>query len=136
MFPRARIVGLRVENVEPGVGAEIDRRRLEGVSVIGNAGSERFNGVEYEGDFLVRPESRIEFGYSYHDARFRDFVQAFDGVPTQLAGHRIEMSPLHLMGAGFIYAPPQGLTANVTVNYVGERYLNKRNTARAAAYNT
>jgi len=107
-----------------------------GLPELQNAGSEQFNGVEYEGDFLVRPDSRIEFGYSYHDARFRDFVQAFDGVPTQLAGHRIEMSPLHLLGAGFIYAPPQGLNANVTVNHVGERYLNKRNTARAAAYNT
>ena len=46
------------------------------------------------------------------------------------------MSPFHLLGAGFIYAPPQGLNANVMVNYVGERYLNKRNTARADAYNT
>ena len=107
-----------------------------GLPLLQNAGSERFNGVEYEGDFLVRPDSRIEFGYSYHDARFRDYVQAFDGVPTQLAGHRLEMSPFHLLGAGFIYAPPQGLNANVMVNYVGERYLNKRNTARADAYNT
>ena len=107
-----------------------------GLPLLENAGNERFNGVEYEGDYLVRPESRIEFGYSYHDARFRDSVQAFDGVPTQLAGHRLEMSPFHLLGAGFFCAPPQGLNANVMVNYVGERYLNKRNTARAAAYNT
>jgi outer membrane receptor protein involved in Fe transport len=28
------------------------------------------------------------------------------------------------------------MNANVTVNYVGQRYLNKRNTARAAAYHT
>ncbi len=107
-----------------------------GLPVLQNAGSERFSGVEYEVDFALRRDARVEFGYSYHDARFRDFVQAFDGVPTQLAGHRLEMSPFHLLGAGFIYAPPQGLNANVLVNYVGERYLNKRNTARAVAYNT
>jgi hypothetical protein len=87
-------------------------------------------------DFAVQPESRIEFGYSYHDARFRDFVQEFDGVPTQLFGHRLEMSPHHLLGAGFLYAPAQGLNANVLMNYVGVRYLNKRNTARTSAYTT
>ncbi|PYQ28062.1 MAG: hypothetical protein DMF57_17830 [Acidobacteria bacterium] len=107
-----------------------------GLPILENAGHERFNGAEYEMDFAVQRESRIEFGYSYHDARFRDFVQEFDGVPTQLSGHRLEMSPYHLLGAGFLYAPAQGLNANVLMNYVGVRYLNKRNTARASAYTT
>lgn len=107
-----------------------------GLPVLESAGHERFNGAEYEMDFAVRPESRIEFGYSYHDARFRDFVQEFDGVPTQLSGHRLEMSPLQLLGAGFVYTPAQGFNANVVMNYVGERYLTRRNTARTSAYTT
>jgi len=107
-----------------------------GLPILESAGHERFNGAEYEMDFAVQPESRIEFGYSYHDARFRDFVQEFDGVPTQLSGHRLEMSPHHLLGAGFLYATSQGINANVLMNYVGVRYLNKRNTARASAYTT
>ena len=35
--------------------------------------------------------------YSFHDATFVDFVQAFDGVPTQLAGNGFEMSARHLV---------------------------------------
>jgi iron complex outermembrane recepter protein len=107
-----------------------------GLPALQNAGKERFMGIEYENDFALRPDSRIEFGYSYHDARFRDFVQEFDGVPTQLAGHRLEMSPLHLLGAGFLYMPAQGLNANVVMNYVGARYLTMRNTASAGGYAT
>lgn len=107
-----------------------------GLPQLQNAGSERFDGAEVETDFAWTPETRIEFGYSYHDARFRDFVQDFEGVPTQLAGHRLEMSPFHLFGAGASYSPAQGLNANVTVNYVGERFLDKRNRSLAPAYTT
>jgi iron complex outermembrane receptor protein len=105
-----------------------------GLPKLENAGSERFDGAEIEMDLALHPDARIEFGYSYHHARFRDFVQEFDGVPTQLAGHRLEMSPFHLVGTGLIYAPPQGFNANAFLNYVGQRYLNKRNTALAGAY--
>jgi len=54
----------------------------------------------------------------------------------RLAGKRLEMSPHHLLNAGFVYSPPRGITAQATVNYVGERFLNKRNTALASSYTT
>ena len=101
---------------------------------IENAGAIRVNGVEAETDFTPRPDARIELGYSYHDNRFGDYVRAFDGVPVQLRGKRFEMSPLHLFGAGFVYMPAEGFNGSVLVNYAGERYLTKRNTARAAPY--
>jgi outer membrane receptor protein involved in Fe transport len=44
------------------------------------------------------------------------------------------MSPFHLAGVGLLYAPASGLNGNVQVNYVGERYMDKRNRALADAY--
>ena len=107
-----------------------------GLPALQNTGKNRFMGVEFENDYAVRPDTRVEIGYSYHDARFRDFVQEFDGVPTQLAGHRLEMSPLHVLGAGLLYTPAQGLNANAVMSYVGPRYLTKRNIAPAGGYTT
>src|SRR5205823_5915011 len=103
--------------------------------VLQNSGKERFQGGELEIEYEWAPSLRAQFGYSYHDARFRDFVQEFDpGVPTQLAGKRLEMTPYNLAGIGFLYAPARGFNANASLNYVGERWLNKRNTAPAEAY--
>lgn len=106
-----------------------------GTPILQNTGRERFKGGELEVECLWAPSLRTQFGYSYHDSRFRDFVQEFDpGVPTQLAGKRLEMTPYNLAGAGVLYAPSSGFNANAKVNYVGPRWLNKRNTAPAAAY--
>lgn len=109
---------------------------VDGRPALENAGNERFSGAELELDYALMPELHTEFAYSYHDARFRDYVRDFDGELTQLRGKRFEMSPLHMASAGFVYAPATGVTANVIASYVGERYLNKRNTAVADAYTT
>jgi outer membrane receptor protein involved in Fe transport len=53
---------------------------------------------------------------------------------TQLGGRRLEMSPQHLGGLGLVYAPAQGFQASLVTNYIGDRYLNKRNTALAGSY--
>ena len=107
----------------------------DGAPILQNAGRERFDGGEVELEYAWAPEWRAQFAYSYHDARFTDFVKEFDpGVPTQLAGNRLEMSPFNLAGAGVLYAPARGLNANVLVNYVGSSWLNQRNTAPAGGY--
>ena len=49
---------------------------------------------------------------------------------------RLEMSPYHLAGAGLLYLPAQGFNASVIGNYVGQRMLNKRNTAPVGGYTT
>ena len=72
--------------------------------------------------------------YSFHDATFVDFVQDFGGVPTQLAGKRLEMSARNLAAFGIAYTPVRGLLANFEMNYMGSRYLNKRNTAPANGF--
>ncbi|HEX8172028.1 MAG TPA: TonB-dependent receptor [Thermoanaerobaculia bacterium] len=110
-----------------------------GLPALENGGQTRFRGVDVDVDFLVTGELRAKLGYGYHDARFGDFVQSFGGVPTQLRGRRFEMSPFHLAGAALVFAPEGrhgGPIAHVGANYVGERYLNKRNTALADAYTT
>jgi iron complex outermembrane receptor protein len=74
--------------------------------------------------------------YGLHDARFRDYLTQFDGVPTQLDGNRFEMSPHHLAALGVSWSPAEGFFASGELNYVGSRYLNKRNTALAESYST
>jgi outer membrane receptor protein involved in Fe transport len=101
-----------------------------------NSGSTRFKGVELAADLRLAPATFARATYSFHDGRFVDFVQAFDGVPTQLAGKRFEMSARRLASAGLSFAPTRGPVANLVVRYTGNRYLNKRNTALAPAFTT
>ncbi len=108
----------------------------DGQPALENAGRERFRGVDVNFDYGFLEETHWELAYAYHDARFRDYVQDFGGTLTQLAGKRLEMSPFNLLGTGVVFSQKNGLNANVVVNYVGDRFLNKRNTARAAAYTT
>jgi iron complex outermembrane receptor protein len=101
-----------------------------------NSGSTRFQGFEIASDLRLPNALFARASYSFHDGKFVKFVQAFDGVPTQLAGKRFEMSARHLASAGLTLAPEQGLIAHASVNYSGDRYLNKRNTALAPSFST
>ncbi|HKV11933.1 MAG TPA: TonB-dependent receptor [Thermoanaerobaculia bacterium] len=107
---------------------------VNGLPRLVNAGSERFKGAELETGGRVHSDFRWQLTYAWHDAKFRDYVQAFDGVPTRLDGNRLEMSARHLGSAGILYAPERGFIGSVVANYVGERFLNKRNTALASDY--
>ena len=101
-----------------------------------NAGSTRFQGFEFATDFRLPRDWSARASYSFHDGKFVDFVQEFDGTPTQLAGKRFEMSARHLASAGLTFAPNQGVIASASLNYTGNRYLNKRNTALVPSYVT
>lgn len=109
---------------------------VNGLPALVNAGSERFKGYELDTQGRVRPDLWWRATYAWHDPKFRDFVQDFDGVPTQLRGNQLEMSPKKQGSAGLVYAPDHGLTGFVLFDYVGERFLNKRNTALAPDYTT
>jgi len=102
-----------------------------GTPVLSNAGAVRLRGAELSTAFAFTPTLRANLSYANHDARFGDYVTEFDGVPTQLEGKRLEMSPRDLAALGVVWAPPKGLRASAQASYVGERYLNKRNTALA-----
>lgn len=109
---------------------------INGLPALANAGNERFDGAEFELEYSLRRDTRVSLGYSYHDARFRDFAQDFDGTLVQLSGNRVEMSAHDLLSGGFVYMPARGLNATVIANYVGPRFLNMRNTALAGGYTT
>ncbi len=109
---------------------------VNGLPALVNAGTERFKGVETAVAWHLPHHLATRATYSFHDARFRDYATGFDGVPTQLAGNLLEMSARNLASAGFMYSPDHGAFAGVELNYVGSRYLNKRNTAAAGAYGT
>ena len=109
---------------------------VNGLPELVNTGKERFKGYELEAAWRPSLDFAVNGSYSHHEAKFRDFVMLFDGVPTQLNGKRFEMSPEELAALGVLYSPPTGFNATATWNYVGERFLNKRNTALAKAFST
>lgn len=107
---------------------------IDGRPALANAGQERFEGVELEGAWRPRRDLAIQASYSWHDPRFRDYVQDFGGVPTQLSGRQLEMAPQDLAALGVSWFPERGIHAHAEAQYVGEHFLNKRNTASADAY--
>lgn len=107
-----------------------------GLPALENGGRQRFRGFEVEGNWSPVPNARLEASLARHDARFRDYEQAFDGVVTQLDGKRIEMSPRDLASIGGSFGAASGWRGSLAVNYTGERMLNKRNTALAGGFTT
>ena len=107
---------------------------VNGVPALRNSGQDRFKGVEAELEWQPLDHLVVRGAYALHDARFRDSLQVFDEVPTQLAGKRLEMSAHHTAGASLAWAPEHGLVACADLHYVGSRFLNKRNTALADGY--
>lgn len=101
-----------------------------------NSGKTRFKGFELASDAHFPNDVTARATYSFHDGKFVDFVQDFDGTLTQLGGKRFEMSARQLASAGVFYAPAHGLIVSANMNYTGDRFLNKRNTALAPAFST
>ncbi|HEV8612625.1 MAG TPA: TonB-dependent receptor, partial [Gemmatimonadales bacterium] len=93
-------------------------------------------GFELATDVRVGDAISARASYSFHDGKFVDYVQDFDGAPTQLAGKRFEMSARQLFSTGVSYAPEVGFIASANLNYTGNRYLNKRNTALVPGFAT
>ena len=107
-----------------------------GLPSLQNTGATRFQGFEAAADARAIRNVTARATYSFHDGRFTDFIQDFDGTNTQLAGRRFEMSARHLFSAGLIVAPDTGVVGSVIVKHTGDRYLNKRNTALAVPFTT
>jgi iron complex outermembrane recepter protein len=107
-----------------------------GLPALANAGQTRLKGVEVSADWRLVRSFAARGSYAYHDARFRDYLTEFDGVPTQLEGKRLEMSPNHRAALALSWTPVRGLFGSAELAYTGSRYLNKRNTALAGSFVT
>jgi iron complex outermembrane receptor protein len=97
-----------------------------------NAGTQRFHGFETGVELFLPRNVIARANYSYHDARFRNFVS--DGA--QLAGNRLEMSAHNLSAVSLYYQPPKGLFGGAEVNYTGSRFLDQENLALAGGFAT
>jgi outer membrane receptor protein involved in Fe transport len=109
---------------------------VNGLPALANAGTERFRGFETGTSLFLTSKVMARATYSFHDAEFVDSVQLFDGVPVQMAGKKLQMSPRHLAAFGVMYTPARGIFGGVELNYTGSRFLSKRNTAVANGFAT
>jgi outer membrane receptor protein involved in Fe transport len=109
---------------------------IDGRPGLTNAGEEHFKGAELEARYHISTDLLLAGNYAWHDARFGDYEQLFGDTLTQLDGKRLEMSPEDLAALGLVYSPADGLHGAVVWNYIGSRYLTKRNTAVAESYRT
>lgn len=109
---------------------------VNGLPSLTNAGNENFKGIETEAHYTFAEAWTLAGSWSYHEARFGDSVQLFGDTPTQLLGNDLELSPNQLYSLGLLFDPHDGLTAHVGANYVGDRFLSKRNTSFARSYVT
>ena len=111
--------------------------QVDGLPALENVGEETFDGVETSASWQLADDLLARGSYAWHDARFGDYLADFgDPTPQQLEGNRIEMSAQHLGSLGLLWLPARRLNANVIGQYVGSRFLNKRNTAPASSYIT
>ncbi|HEU5180827.1 MAG TPA: TonB-dependent receptor [Candidatus Polarisedimenticolia bacterium] len=114
-------------------------QNVGGVPSLENAGSERFRGLEIASAWQIKPALSWRVGYSLHDARFTDYTTQLDPIPappTVLDGNQLEMSARNMAFMGFVLAPERAWRGSIQANYVGTRFLNKRNTAPTEAFTT
>lgn len=106
--------------------------------VLGNAGKERFQGIEASVEWRLAPDLDLRAAYSNHDSRFTDSIQDVGAppAPMQLAGHRLEVTPYQLAGLGLLYAPRAGFVGSLELNRTGGFYLDKENEALQNGYTT
>jgi len=107
-----------------------------GSPALENAGSEHFKGFEGGTTVYVAHNVVARGTYSYHDARFHDFVDIIDGEAKQLAGKRLEMSAHSLASGSLFYVPERGVMGGVSINYTGSRFLDRDNASLAPGFTT
>ncbi|MFN2473237.1 MAG: TonB-dependent receptor [Sphingomicrobium sp.] len=113
------------------------RENVGGLPALANAGSERLRGFEIEGHWQLTPAASVDASFAHHLARFTDYeLQGEDGDIDQLAGNRLALSPKNVASAIVTLASAVGPQASATLRYVGPRFLDKENEARAGAYAT
>jgi iron complex outermembrane recepter protein len=115
----------------------VTSRIVNNLPGLANGGQTRFKGFELAADLRLTGSNFLRASYSSHDSKFVDYLYSFDGATnTQLAGKWFEMSAKKLWSAGVTHAPDTGFFCSASVNYVGDRFMNKRNTAPVPGYQT
>jgi iron complex outermembrane recepter protein len=105
-----------------------------GIPGLANGGHERLKGIEFETRGQMTEGLWARFVWSYHDAKYGDFMKDLGAGLVQLDGNRIEMSANDMGAIGVIWAPKSGFTAHGEVRYTGSRYLDEANTLLADGF--
>ncbi len=109
-------------------------RSSGGSPALANAGTIHLRGEELALEWYATDAMALHFAYAHHNSEFGDYVQDFDGVPTELRGNALELSPDDSGSAGVRWTGKSGLALSAGYTYTGERYLNKRNTSQVGAF--
>jgi iron complex outermembrane receptor protein len=103
---------------------------------LANAARQRLKGGEFEARYLVTTNLAVAGNFSYHDARFEQYL-FFDGVSNvDVANKQLPLSPHILASAGLLYTPKEGFNSTAVARYVGRRYLDEENIAPVGGYKT
>jgi outer membrane receptor protein involved in Fe transport len=110
---KTELLGRRLRVELAGFLSDLDNmvvsQSIGGLPALANVGQVRLKGLELSVVDRVGENLYSAGSYGLHDARFRDYLTQFDGVPTQLDGNRFEMSPHHLAALGVSWSPAEGL---------------------------
>jgi outer membrane receptor protein involved in Fe transport len=101
-----------------------------------NAAAAQLKGGELEARLQITDDLVVAANYAYHDAHFTQYL-FFDGATgtyVDVAGKQLPLSPRHLVSAGILYTPGQGLNSTLVVSYVGRRFLDEENVAPVGGY--
>jgi iron complex outermembrane receptor protein len=129
-------VELEVESFLLNFRNLVVQQTINDLPALVNAGKERFKGVEASLSARLPHDTRVQLAYSFHDARFTDFVSDFGDGPTQVGGNRLPASARHMGTAAVTYAPAKGLNVHARIQFVGDRFLDEVNTALVPSYTT
>jgi len=99
-----------------------------------NAGILFLQGTEVEATWQPLALTSIYVAYAHHKLRYGNYERLFDGVPVQLKGNSPELAPDNTGALGLEHASAGGWRFSAAYSYTGSRYLNKRNTSKAASF--
>ncbi len=108
-----------------------------GEPALTNAGTQRFQGVEFELGYVMPFLKDLRFygGYAHHDSRYVHFsFFTPDGQYRVVDGKRLELDPRDLWNFKFVMAPAEGLGGFVALRHQNHRPLNRRNTFYTPAF--
>lgn len=109
-----------------------------GASEYLNAGETDRKGVEVSGAYLLTPELRLGFGYSYTDYRFEEFSEPVrtgrSQVDVDRSGNRLPYIPEHQSSLFARYRHPRGLKFGIRFHNWGSYYVDNANTEKYEGY--
>ena len=107
-----------------------------GNPLVQNAGAQRLQGTELELSGDLAQHLALSASLSYHDARFRNYIADEGGANVDAQGKQLPLSPHVLASVGIVSSSVDGWHGSLVGRFVGSRFLDIANTARARAYST